>query len=109
MRKFSTKKGNDGQYYFNLLDKNGQVILIGEAYTSIAAMHGGIASVKKNAAGDKHYEWAMSNNKKFYFNLKALNGEIIGTSPMYETEVGRDNGMESVKKNAPEAPIVNEY
>ena len=108
MGKFSTKKGKDDQYYFNLLATNGQVILTSEGYTTEAAMHNGIESVKKNAPEDKHYERARSKNNKFYFNLKAANGQVIGTSQMYEAEAGRDNGIESVKKNAQGAATVEE-
>jgi uncharacterized protein YegP (UPF0339 family) len=39
------------------------------------------------------------------FNLKAGNGQIIGTSQMYESEAGRDNGIASVQKNAPDAEV----
>ena len=42
------------------------------------------------------------------FNLKAGNGQVIGTSELYESEAGRDNGVESVKKNAPDAEVVEE-
>ena len=42
---------------------------------------------------------------KFSFNLKAANGQVIGTSQSYKSESGRDNGVESVKKNAPAAPV----
>jgi uncharacterized protein YegP (UPF0339 family) len=49
---FSTKKGKDGQHYFNLLASNGQVILTSEGYTTSSAMHNGIESVKKNAPDD---------------------------------------------------------
>jgi uncharacterized protein YegP (UPF0339 family) len=47
MGKFSTKTGKDGQHYFNLLATNGQVILSSEGYTTTAAMHNGIESVKR--------------------------------------------------------------
>jgi len=108
MGKFSTKKGKDGQHYFNLLATNGQVILSSEGYTTTTAMHNGIESVKKNAPDDKHFDRETSKNGKFYFNLKASNGQVIGKSQMYESESGRDNGIESVKKNAPGAPTVEE-
>lgn len=39
------------------------------------------------------------------FNLKASNGEVIGTSEVYNRRDSLDNGIESVKKNAPEAPV----
>jgi len=108
MGKFATKTGKDGQHYFNLLATNGQVILSSEEYTTTAAMHNGIESVKKNAPDDKHFERADSKNGKFYFNLKASNGQVIGKSQMYESVASRDNGIESVKKNAPDAPTVEE-
>jgi uncharacterized protein YegP (UPF0339 family) len=41
------------------------------------------------------------------FNLKATNGQVIGTSESYESEKARDNGVESVKKNAPDAVVVD--
>jgi uncharacterized protein YegP (UPF0339 family) len=108
MGKFLTKTGKDGQHYFNLTASNGQVILSGEGYTSTAAMKNGIESVKKNAPDDNRYDRETSKNGKFYFNLKASNGQVIGKSEMYESIASRDNGIESVKKNAPEAPIVEE-
>jgi uncharacterized protein YegP (UPF0339 family) len=108
MGKFSTKKGKDGQFYFNLLATNGQVILTSEGYTTASAMNNGIESVKKNAPDDKHFDRETSKNGKFYFNLKAGNGQVIGKSQMYESIASRDNGIESVKKNAPDAPVVEE-
>ena len=47
----------------------------------------------------------QAGNDKLYFNLKATNGQVIGVSEMYESESGRDNGIESVKKNAAEASV----
>ena len=39
------------------------------------------------------------------FNLKANNGEIIATSEIYNSKASCLNGIESVRKNAPIAPI----
>ncbi|MEJ2002779.1 MAG: YegP family protein [Maritimibacter sp.] len=39
------------------------------------------------------------------FNLKASNGQVIGTSESYSSTSARDNGIESVKKNAPDASL----
>ena len=46
-----------------------------------------------------------SSNDKYYFNLHAVNSQIIATSKMYETKVGCKNGIQSVKSNAPNAEI----
>ena len=104
MGKFVLKNG-EGNYRFNLLADNHQVILTSESYTTKAACENGIASVKKNAGEDSNYEKLTAKNGKFYFNLKAGNGQVIGTSQMYEAESGRDNGIASVKSNAPGAAV----
>jgi uncharacterized protein YegP (UPF0339 family) len=46
------------------------------------------------------FELNTSSNGKFFFNLKAGNGEIILSSEMYESKSSAENGIASVKKNA---------
>lgn len=99
----STRK--NGEYQFNLKADNGQVVLTSEGYNAKSGCLNGIESVRKNAADDKHYERKTSSNGKYYFNLKAANSQIIGTSEMYAEESGRENGIASVKKNAPAAVV----
>ena len=55
-------------------------------------------------------EFACSTGSdgKFYFSLKAANGEIILSSQGYADKGGRDNGIESVGKNAAGASVVDE-
>jgi len=108
MGKFVIKTGTNGQYYFSLKADNGQKILSSEGYTTKPACQNGIDSVKTNAKDDSKYDKKTSSNGKHYFNLKASNGQIIGTSEMYESESGRDNGIASVKSNAPGASIAEE-
>jgi len=43
---------------------------------------------------------------KFRFRLKAGNGEVIATGEAYESKAGCENGIESIKKNAPDAEVV---
>ena len=52
--------------------------------------------IKKDKAGE------------YRFSLKAANGEIIATSEGYSSKEACKNGIESVKKNAPIAAIVDE-
>ena len=105
MSKFTIKTGTDGQFYFNLKANNGEIILGSEGYTSRAGCDNGIESVRKNSQDSSSYEKLTAKNGKFYFNLKAGNGQVIGKSQMYETEDGRDNGISSVMKNAPDATV----
>lgn len=102
MGKFVITTRKNGEFQFNLKASNGQVILASEGYTTKAACLNGIESVKKNAADDGRYDRLEAKNGKPYFNLKAANGQIIGSSEMYESTAARDNGIESVKKNGPE-------
>lgn len=108
MGKFVISTRKNGEFQFNLKATNGQVILSSEGYTTMAACKNGIESVKRNAPEDARYERKESSNGKFYFNLKATNGQVIGSSQMYQSEDSRDNGIESVKRNAPEAEVVEE-
>ena len=48
------------------------------------------------------FELKKTDGGKFRFNLKAGNGEIILSSESYESKSGAENGIESVKKNAPD-------
>lgn len=103
MGKFVISKRKNGEHQFNLKAGNGQVILTSEGYSSKSGCENGIESVKKNSADDAKFDRKTSTNGKYYFNLKATNGQIIGSSEMYESTAARDNGIESVKKNAPDA------
>lgn len=105
MGKFVITTRKNGEFQFNLKAKNGQTILASEGYTTLAVCENGIESVQKNAPDDGRYDRKTSANGKAYFNLKAGNGQVIGTSEMYESEAGRENGIESVKANAPDAAV----
>jgi uncharacterized protein len=103
--KFELKKATNGQYHFNLKASNGQVILSSELYTAKSSAENGIESVKKNAPNDDRYERKTSSKNEPYFVLKAANSEIIGRSEMYSSTAAMENGIESVKTNAPTATV----
>ena len=103
MSKFQITTRSNGEFQFNLIADNGQTILSSEGYSTKANCENGIESVQKNSQEDAKFDKKTSTNEKFYFNLKATNGQIIGTSQMYESESGRDNGIQSVQENAPNA------
>ncbi|MGV3581276.1 MAG: YegP family protein [Methylophilus sp.] len=105
--KFELKSAKSGQFHFNLLAGNGQIILQSEMYESKASALNGIESIKKNAGLEERYERLVSKSSKPYFVIKAGNHQVIGQSQMYESEASRDNGIESVKKNGPDATLVD--
>ncbi|AZB16669.1 DUF1508 domain-containing protein [Chryseobacterium indologenes] len=108
MGKFIISKRANGDFQFNLKAGNGQVILTSQGYNSKPSCENGITSVKINAQDDSKFERNTAKDGRRYFNLKAGNGQIIGTSQMYESDNGMENGIESVKNNAPNAPVEEE-
>ena len=103
--KFELYTDKAGEFRFRLKAGNGEIILASEGYKQKASAENGIASVQRNAPEDARYERKETKSGKHMFNLKATNGQVIGTSESYESTSGRDNGIESVKKNAPDARV----
>lgn len=122
MGKFVVKKTATG-FNFTLKATNGQPIANSEVYSSKSACLNGIESVKKNSvkanledqtvegyATEKNPKFEIYTDKKgeFRFRLKATNGEIIATGEGYTTKPNCLKGVESIRKNAPEAPVEEE-
>lgn len=105
MGKFTISTRTNGDFQFNLVAGNGQTILTSQGYASKASCMNGVESVRTNSADDNRFDRQVAANGKFYFTLKAANSQVIGTSQMYESAASRDNGIESVKNNAPDATI----
>jgi uncharacterized protein YegP (UPF0339 family) len=101
MAKFILFKGSNQQYYFHLKADNGEKVLGSEGYTTKQSCLNGIDSVKGNVGYDSRYEKRTSVSDNYYFNLRAWNNEVIGTSEMYSSAQARDNGIGVVKRIAP--------
>lgn len=108
MGKFVITKRVNNEYQFNLKAGNGEIILTSEGYVQKASCHKGIASVKINSQDDTSYDRRVAVNDKDYFVLKARNGEIIGKSQLYSSKTSMENGIASVKANAPDAEVIDE-
>ena len=98
---------NNKKYYFRLKAKNGQVILSSQGYANKAGAKNGVKSVVKNAKDDENFERKQTKNGKYHFNLLSANHQIIGSSQMYSSKSGMENGIESVKTNTVLANIVD--
>ena len=93
----------DKHFYFHLKAANGEIILSSQGYKEKAGCEKGIESVKTNAPDDKNYIIKEATDGRQFFNLNAANGQVIGTSQMYQSASGLKTGIESVKNNAPGA------
>ena len=122
MSSFVVRKVNTG-IMFNLKADNGQVIATSEVYTTAASCKNGIESVRKNApiaaledqtvegfaaAKCPKFEMYVDNAGEFRFRLKATNGEIIAASEGCAAKESCENGIASVRENAPVAEMVEE-
>lgn len=105
--KFEISLSKNDKYLFNLKAGNGQVILSSQMYESKAGALNGVESVKTNGANDDRFERATSSAGQPYFTLKAANGQVIGRSEMYSSAAAMENGIQSVKNNAPDASVVD--
>lgn len=122
MGKFVVKQTKSG-YRFNLVAGNGEIIATSENYSSKDACLSGVESVRANAPvanledqtaegfeAAKHPKFEVYADKagEFRFRLKARNGEIIAVSEGYKAKASCKNGIESVRKNAPDAALAVE-
>lgn len=109
MGTFEIKESSKDNYYFNLKAGNGLIVLTSEIYTSRAGCEQGIASVKANAPDPGRYDRLTASDGQHYFNLRAANGLVIGSSEMYQTTGGRNKGIASVRLNATGAETKNAW
>ena len=104
--KFECYKDKAGEFRFRLKSSNGNTILSSEGYKSKASCTNGIESVRKNSQDPDRFVKTVTETGKFRFALTAKNKQTIGASQNYKSESGRNNGIKSVAKNAPDAVVV---
>ena len=104
MGKYQIKKTSNSQYRWVLKATNGETLITSETYTTKQNCLNGIASSKVSVS-DKNFERRNSTAGQPYFNQVANNYQVLGTSEMYSSVTARDNGIDSVKRNAPTATI----
>jgi len=122
MGKFIIRKTGNSNFLFFLKASNMQTICQSGVYTSLSSCKNGIESIRKNcgsniedqtlqkfeAIKNPKYEIYLDKAGEYRFRLKASNGENILSSQGYTTKAACKNGIESIKKNAPDATVENE-
>ena len=92
-------------FSFAFLNAEGQTLVKSENYSAKKSAVNGIESVKRNCQNDARYELNKSKNGKFYFNLKASNGQIVGTSMLFASEAERSSAIAELKSEGPGASV----
>ena len=121
MGRFVIKEAKTG-YKFDLKATNGQVVASSQIYKSLITCKAGIEAIRAACVGGvedqtaegfvtlKHPKFEVYADKagEFRFRLKARNGQTVAVSEGYKTLKNCLNGVDSVKKNAPDAPVEQE-
>ena len=120
MGKFVIKEAKTG-FMFNLKAGNGEIIATSEVYNTLDSCKNGVASVAKNAPvanledqtvegfekqKNPKFEVYADKRGEFRFRLKATNGQIIAVGEGYKAKASCLKGIDSIRRNAPEAPVV---
>jgi len=92
-------------FSFIFVNAEGKTIIKSENYAQKASAKNGIESVKKNCQEDSRYELKESSNGKAFFNIKSTNGQIVGTSALFEDEAQRSAAIAELKADSADAEV----
>ncbi len=93
-------KDKIGEFRFNLIATNYKVVLTSsEGYKNKYDCERAIEICQTNSHYDQYYSRRTTISQQYYFTLMAVNGKDIGRSEDYQTAVGRDQGINVVKRD----------
>ncbi|MCA3015427.1 MAG: YegP family protein [Myxococcaceae bacterium] len=94
--RFEVFRGLDGKSYFHLRAKNGEIVLQSQGYASRASATAGVQSVQTNGLVAARYAVLPAVDGRFYFVLKATNGQTIARGQLYASKANAERGVETV-------------
>jgi uncharacterized protein YegP (UPF0339 family) len=106
---FKVLGADNGEFYFNLVATNGEIIGTSELYTTESsakkAVDAVIAALQSPTsapaeAGGPRFETFKGKDGKTYFRLRAGNGQIVLQSQGYSSKSKAESGVKAVKANA---------
>ncbi len=103
---FEITKNDKGEFYFKLVTPEGKTLLRSEGYTAKASAKNGVESVRKNATSGR-LEVNQAKDGRPYLNLKAANGQVVATSPMFADAAACDAAVASIKADAAKAKLID--
>lgn len=105
MGKFVISKNTNGEFKYEFLNNNEDVILEKSAYKNKAMCLKVIESIKRNAQDDSKFFRKRTADNECYFNLKSSNGQILGSSKIFEDKATRENAIQFVKMVSANAAV----
>jgi uncharacterized protein YegP (UPF0339 family) len=105
--KFEIKLESDGKIIFSLKAANGTTILKSNEYKTKSGAKNAIKSIRRSTQHPASFHRETSNNKSFFYYLKAKNNRIIGSSPIYSSKRAMEKAISLIQVIAPKAQIVD--
>lgn len=105
---FHLHKSADGQFRFTLEAGNGLALLLSEPFPAKSAALAGVAAVRLGVARETAFEPLTGEDGHPYFLLRSFDGALLGHSQRFASAVGCRLGMDSVRRHAPDAELLDE-
>ena len=105
--KWVIKKKSEEDFVWNLIANNGEIILASESYSTVAGAKAGLDSIKENINQDR-FQIHSDKNDHFFFKLKNGANKLQAMGQVYSTKQSAKNSINSVKRFAETAEIVDE-
>lgn len=99
-------QGESGKFHFNFFAKNGEIVLSSQSYDSEEAAYNGAFAVREEGVNAAAYTVKQNVSGGFFFNVTALNGQVIGTSQQYTTKQGAQAGVAALQKLLPAITVL---
>lgn len=93
------RKVGEANYRFQIKNEIGNTILDSISFSSQDEVDKTVSELIPLIDTPGVFERKTDYSGKFLFNLKNLNGQIIGSSQMYDSEAGMENGINNVKNS----------
>ncbi len=104
---FEITRNDKGEYYFKLTNADGKTLLRSEGYTAKASAKNGVESVRKNAGVAGKLEVKEAKDGRPYLNLRAANGQVVATSPMFADQAACEAAVAAITTGAAGAPLTD--
>ncbi len=93
------KKDKNNTYCFSLKTISGSTLLTSVSFSNKEEIKKTFLDFNPIAQHENIFERKTNHNGEFLFNLKDRKGNIIGSSQLYSSEAGMENGIKNTKNS----------
>ncbi|NNE75933.1 MAG: DUF1508 domain-containing protein [Pricia sp.] len=90
-------RDNDTSYRFKVKTKSGHTLLNSIAFTQKEDVDKVVQQLQTIKISNNYFERKTDHEGHFLFNLKDANGNLIGHSQLYDSEMGMENGIKNLQ------------